>query len=62
MTKMEARVDEIEKDLEFVKRRLDGLHMELENMNSRMDNVEGSVKMVKDCLMELTKRMMNRVT
>lgn len=58
---MEARVDEIEKDLEFVKRRLDGLHMELENMNSRMDNVEGSVKMVKDCLMELTKRIMNRV-
>lgn len=59
---MEARVDEIEKDLEFVKRRLDGLHMELENMNSRMDNAEGSVKMVKDRLMELTKRIMNRVT
>lgn len=51
--RMEAKVDALEKDLEFVKSILDGVDAKLENVNSRMENLEGNVETVKDYFKEL---------
>lgn len=43
-----------------MKRRLDEVDMKLESANSRMENLKGTVEMVKDYLKELREMMMNK--
>lgn len=43
MTRMEAKVDGMEKELETVKSRLEGLDGRLEAMNGNMENVNGRI-------------------
>lgn len=59
MMRMQAKVDWIGKNLEFVKRRLDDVDTKSKNVNMRMKNLEGNVETVNDYLKELREMMMN---